>query len=116
MPRFVVLVHNHPVLHWDFMLEEGATLRTWRLEQPPDASPQIAAEPLAAHRLEYLDYEGPVSGGRGEVSQYDCGDYTAIERTSNRVEVRLAGGKLSGRAIVEREHQSTGWSFYFLTE
>ena len=24
MPRFAVLTHDHPFLHWDFLLEDGA--------------------------------------------------------------------------------------------
>ena len=63
MPRFAVLEHDHPFLHWDFLLETGDALRTWRLHAPPDAEGTIAAEELPDHRLEYLDYEGRVSGG-----------------------------------------------------
>ena len=35
MPRFVILEHDHPVVHWDLMLEAGEALRTWRLAAPP---------------------------------------------------------------------------------
>ncbi|HXY35612.1 MAG TPA: DNA polymerase ligase N-terminal domain-containing protein, partial [Planctomycetaceae bacterium] len=98
MPRFVVLTHDHPFLHWDLMLEHGDSLRTWRLKKPPDAEGSITAEALGNHRLAYLDYEGPVSGGRGTVERWDAGTYETLESTSNRLVVRFAGKKLVGVA------------------
>ena len=45
MPRFVILEHDHPQLHWDFMLEVGEVLWTWRLATAPRGGPEtIAAE------------------------------------------------------------------------
>jgi hypothetical protein len=76
MPRFVILEHDHPELHWDLMLEAGAALRTWRLARPPQAPGEaIDATALPDHRPHYLDYEGPVSGGRGTVKRWDAGWY-----------------------------------------
>ena len=113
MPRFVILTHNHPFLHWDLMLEQEAALRTWRLLQPPDAEGNISAEALTDHRLDYLDYEGPLSGNRGEVRQWDRGDYESIEESESRVVVRLSGSKLSGRATLEHTGEPAAWTFYF---
>jgi hypothetical protein len=114
MPRFVVLIHDSPVLHWDFMLEKEAALRTWRLSRSPCEPGPIAAEPLADHRLAYLDYEGPVSGNRGTVRRFDRGEYTFVEETDRVVVVELRGGVLVGRATVERDDESGGWKFSFL--
>jgi DNA polymerase Ligase (LigD) len=100
MPRFVVLTHDHPTLHWDLMLEEGDGLRTWRLADPPDTDGPIAAEALPDHRVTYLDYEGPVSGGRGMVKQWDHGTYEVIDSTEGQLVVRFAGRKLSGTAAI----------------
>lgn len=76
MPRFVILEHDHPELHWDLMLETGDVLRTWRLAEPPTAIGQsIRAIPIADHRTMYLDYEGPVSGNRGTVNRWDAGRF-----------------------------------------
>jgi hypothetical protein len=111
MPRFVVLTHDHPKLHWDFMLEHGETLRTWRLAQPPDVDGPIDAEPINDHRLAYLDYEGPVSGGRGEVRRWDHGDFQTIESIPERIVVRLSGGRIRGEASLERIKQSGKWIF-----
>ncbi len=75
MPRFVILCHeNHRGAHFDFMLESGDVLKTWALPQPPASGVEIECEALADHRLAYLDYEGPVSGGRGSVARWDRGD------------------------------------------
>jgi len=111
MPRFVVLTHDHPVLHWDLMLEHGDSLRTWRLVRPPDEASPIDAEALPDHRLAYLDYEGAVSGGRGMVERWDAGTYETVESTDHRIAVQLAGRKLSGIASLERPAGRTTWVF-----
>ncbi|HVJ84098.1 MAG TPA: DNA polymerase ligase N-terminal domain-containing protein [Caulifigura sp.] len=89
MPRFVVLEHDHPVLHWDLMLEADGTLRTWRLGTVPAASVTTPCEQLADHRHAYLEYEGPVSGGRGCVKRVMAGDYDILETTSDVLRFRL---------------------------
>ena len=76
--RFVILEHDHPFLHWDLLLEDGATLKSWRLLQPITPGVWIDAEPLPDHRAHYLDYEGPVSGGRGSVKRIADGRYSVV--------------------------------------
>jgi hypothetical protein len=116
MPRFVVLTHDHPVLHWDFMLENQATLRTWRLAQPPTETRLILADPLADHRLAYLDYEGPVSGNRGTVTAFDRGEYALLRDDGNVVEVELRGDRLRGRAWLKRLAEVDRWEFQFTSD
>src|SRR5262249_18973616 len=113
MLRFVVLIHDYPGLHWDFMLENEAILRTWRLARSPDATGMTDAEPLPDHRLAYLDYEGPVSGNRGSVRRFDRGEYALVEETPHRIEVRLNGAMLKGRAVIERRVSIELWTFQF---
>jgi hypothetical protein len=115
MPRFVVLTHDHPFLHWDLMLEQGDSLRTWRLAQPPDAAGSIAAEALPDHRLAYLDYEGPVSSDRGKVERWDAGTYEIVESIADYLVVRLSGRKLVGLAALECVN-GTPWKFRRLPE
>ncbi|MFO1094461.1 MAG: DNA polymerase ligase N-terminal domain-containing protein [Planctomycetaceae bacterium] len=81
MPRYVILTHDHPFPHWDLMLESGGVLRTWRLLNEPATGRRVPAERLADHRLKYLDYEGPVSGGRGIVARWDYGTYAQLPPT-----------------------------------
>ncbi len=112
MPRFVVLTHDHPRLHWDFMLEHEGALRTWRLSQEPDSDDPIDAEPLADHRIAYLDYEGPVSGGRGEVHRWDRGHFELIAWTADRVVTRMSGTRLKGIASLDRVGTESEWAFH----
>ena len=56
MPRFVILEHDHPVLHWDLMLEADGVLQTWRLAQPPALACVIDASAIDDHRLFYLEF------------------------------------------------------------
>src|SRR5262249_55736250 len=95
MPRFVILEHDHPQLHWDLMLETGDVLRTWRLGAPP-AEGEFSAEPSFDHRLLYLDYEGPISGDRGRVVRRDRGTYDLLTEGSGVLDVRLGGEKWRG--------------------
>jgi hypothetical protein len=113
MPRFVILEHDHPRLHWDFMLESGDVLRTWRLEEPPQPGKLVAAEASFDHRHLYLEYEGPVSGERGSVTRWDGGTFTWETDTPARVAVRLNGKRLGGRAVLERT-ASGDWSFTYV--
>ncbi|HMF18904.1 MAG TPA: DNA polymerase ligase N-terminal domain-containing protein [Gemmataceae bacterium] len=117
MPRFVILEHDHPTLHWDLMLQAGETLRTWRLARAPiHPGDAIEATAIGDHRPMYLDYEGPVSGGRGKVGRWDHGTYEeekpGIVRSEERVVIRLDGKRVQGLAILERASEDK-WSFQF---
>jgi hypothetical protein len=112
MPRFVVLEHDHPFLHWDFMLESGGVLRTWRLASAPVLGAVISATPLGDHRSAYLDYEGPLSGNRGSVQRWDHGDYDLHLDSDGVIVVNLRGGRIQGTATLA---SSAGdqWSWTF---
>lgn len=121
MPRFVLLYHNCPPnyerpSHWDFMLEAGATLRTWALERLPrdwrdvwsttaEAYPDcppvadghvVAAISLGDHRLDYLEFEGPLGGDRGTVIRVAAGTYRGELEASTGWQVTLEGKDLRG--------------------
>jgi hypothetical protein len=107
MPRFVILEHDHPTLHWDLMLQVGDKLRTWRLAQAPGKpGEEIDATAIGDHRPMYLDYEGPVSGGRGRVIRWDHGTYEEETperiRSEERIVLRFEGKRLQGKAVLER--------------
>jgi hypothetical protein len=109
MPRFVLLEHDHPELHWDFMLEDGPVLKTWRLAHPFGEPGQvIAATALGDHRIAYLDYEGPVSGNRGHVIRRLSGTYRMVEGDfgGDRIVMDLEGERL--RASVVLGSNATG--------
>ncbi|QDT39594.1 DNA polymerase ligase N-terminal domain-containing protein [Stratiformator vulcanicus] len=114
MPRFVILTHDHPHIHWDLMLEQGPALRTWRLNTEPNGQADISAEPLDDHRLVYLEYEGPVSGGRGTVARWDAGDYEPVEEASDRLVVQLRGERVAGKATFTKG--SDHWTLRIVSE
>jgi hypothetical protein len=110
MPRFVVLTHDHPFLHWDLMLEERGVLRTWRLLALPEARRTVPACPLGEHRIEYLEYEGPVSRGRGSVTRWDAGEYELLNATDAGLSLEFHGRRLTGRWAL-RPGLGEEWSF-----
>ena len=111
MPRFVILEHDHPLLHWDFMLEHDGVLKTWRLPAPPTDLPRTALA-IGDHRLAYLDYEGPVSGGRGTVKRWDAGAVDVVGISNESWSVRLHGGRWRGMATFTHEG-GQDWTCHF---
>lgn len=106
MPRFVVLLHRMPAGergdHWDLMFESQDALRTWAIDWAPVVGQSGLGRRLADHRLEYLEYEGPISGNRGSVRRWDAGCYELVTESENVWRVRLAGSRLAGEARLER--------------
>ncbi|MEM6315195.1 MAG: hypothetical protein AAF743_13970 [Planctomycetota bacterium] len=73
MLRYVILHHTgYEEDHFDVMVERepGGMLRTWRSATWPIRGP---VTPIHDHRRKYLDYEGPISGDRGEVRRVASG-------------------------------------------
>ena len=100
--RFVIQFHDAPDgAHYDLMLEDGPGLATWRLPAMPAADP-IAAERLGDHRLAYLTYEGPVSGGRGRVRIAEAGTFVLLDRREDLWRIELSGRALRGRFVLTR--------------
>ena len=108
--RFVVLTHDHPVLHWDLMLERGDVLRAWRLAEAPLPGVAIAAEALADHRRKYLDYQGPVSGERGTVVRWDAGTFCEWHETADAVIAVVNGARIQGMITIRKSADDT-WTF-----
>lgn len=116
--RFVVLRHEPGVagpseLHWDLMLEFEDSLRTWALKSEPRVGAQISADELPRHRSDYLDYEGPISRGRGTVRQFDCGSFDVIRESPDQVSVELHGELLSGRLELTHDSRDQRWTAFF---
>src|SRR5436190_23941819 len=109
--RFVIQEHDHPILHWDFMLECDGVLRTWRLPAPPTTGDMIA-EQIGDHRLAYLVYEGPVSGGRGTVKCWDCGTYQMEKVGIDELKLAVFGGKIRAILTMTRLTATTWQTFW----
>ncbi len=121
MLRYVVLRHEIPHsaragVHWDLMLECDGVLRTWALALEPTANREITAESLPDHRLDYLEYEGPISGNRGEVRQWDQGQYEMQSDTENEIRLAIDGQQLAGTVSLRRQQDNhQRWIFFFST-
>jgi hypothetical protein len=102
MPRFVILEHDHPEMHWDLMLEVGGRLRTWRLAEAPRGQQGVPAQAIADHRAIYLDYEGPVGGGRGTVRRWEAGTYCVEEEAEDAITLLMEGSRKRGKAVLRR--------------
>jgi hypothetical protein len=104
--RYVILRHSgiaEP--HFDLMFETapGSRLATWQSPNWPPG-PGDVLTPLGPHRAAYLDYEGPVSGGRGAVARVAAGRCRIVEST--------AGGGIKvllddGRQLLLPSHKPT---------
>jgi DNA polymerase Ligase (LigD) len=98
MPRFALLEHSRdgqPV-HWDLLLDAGAALRTWAIDEPIVPGRTLPARALGDHRKLYLEYEGEISGDRGRVRRIDQGRYEPLVWTPEQVRVALWGAQLVG--------------------
>lgn len=82
--------------HFDLMLESNGKLLTWELPRPLKTAEVIFATRIADHRMEYLEFEGDISGQRGQVSRVASGSLDWILRSDNLCECQL-GGDLTGR-------------------
>ncbi len=83
------------------MLERGESLRTWALEQELRVGAEIACQVLPDHRLAYLDYEGPVSNNRGQVTRVDRGTYETLRESDEELLVRLEGERFHGELLMQ---------------
>ena len=105
LPRYSLLRHTGAPddpsgCHYDLLLEDGDSCRTWRLADIPtaDGSSQNATA-LPAHRLVWLEpRHAAVSGNRGwaERVMAGCYDGELPRDPSKPVEIRLVAGDLLG--------------------
>lgn len=102
MARFALLKHDHPFDHFDLLLQWGQSLKSWRLVIIPRVGEAQSASKIPDHRLNYLDYEGPVSGNRGHVQRVDGGELEWLHAEEDRVEAVVSGNLLRGRLLLER--------------
>ena len=98
-------------VHWDLMLETDGTLRSWRLNTPPQEIKRrpVPAERIFDHSLRFLTYEGPVQDGTGQVKIVDHGTYQIIEQTKTSLVVAFEGQTLSGTFRLRRLGKKQQW-------
>jgi bifunctional non-homologous end joining protein LigD len=103
--RFVIQQHHATRLHHDVRLEmfNGPTpvLVSWAV---PKRLPRVKGERHLAirtedHPIEYLDFAGDIPGGNygaGNVRIFDTGRFEMVDRSDDRLTVRLEGERQRG--------------------
>ena len=94
----VLLRHDLPdgTHHFDWMLarDDHGPLLTYRVELDISLNSEpFEAEPIGDHRRAYLEYQGPISGGRGSVVRAAEGWCWLSEGTDGNVRVLMKMGK-----------------------
>jgi hypothetical protein len=102
--RYVIL-HHHDIAapHYDLLFEqeEQPALTTFRSPAWPISEP-TRVEKLADHRRAYLDYEGPVSGGRGRVTRIESGQCQVFPYVRNQYSAKLLEPPPARLLIIEQ--------------
>ena len=97
--RFVLLYHQYSSGderndHWDLMLEHEGQLLTWALSEKPLPGKSIVAKALDDHRIEYLQFEGEISGDRGWVERLASGVCRWKQNTVRHVAILKNGDEI----------------------
>jgi hypothetical protein len=99
--------------HYDWMFEADGCLATWAtpISLSVDRSGEVDAIRLPDHRIEYLKYEGEVSGNRGSVQRVEEGRFKLTDARPDRYEIRTFG-KREGVFVIYRTWCADGASFW----
>lgn len=103
MPRYAISHHTgaREGDHYDFFVEQGDVLKTWRLENPSFQHAQKARQ-IRDHRKAYLEFEGDLTDRRGRVKLWDAGECAVEEWSDRRIRLALRGRRTRLRVILER--------------
>jgi bifunctional non-homologous end joining protein LigD len=111
--KFVIQQHSTALgVHWDFMLQIGDSLQTYRLDKAPQ---QVSDNPANAvkifdHPLKFLTYQGSVNKGRGSVRIAEAGSYEITHHAHDRLELDLNGKILKGKFTLSHI-EGDNWQF-----
>ncbi|MBN1392228.1 MAG: hypothetical protein JW947_05430 [Sedimentisphaerales bacterium] len=111
--KFVIQQHTSGSdVHWDFMLQIGDSLQTYRLDKTPQQLTKTPANAVKIfdHQLKFLTYEGPVNKGRGTVRIVDSGTYEILNQSDDQLEMNLNGKILKGNFTLSHI-EGDDWKF-----
>jgi hypothetical protein len=111
--KFVIQQHSSGSdIHWDFMLQIGDSLQTYRLDKAPQELTQTPANAVKIfdHSLKFLTYQGPVNKGRGSVRIAEAGSYEIAHHAHDRLELDLNGKILKGKFTLSHI-EGYNWQF-----
>ncbi|MBX3323410.1 MAG: hypothetical protein KF757_10500 [Phycisphaeraceae bacterium] len=118
MSEFVLLCHTLPdgTWHHDWLIEQldpaemARPLLSFRTAGRPDLGEDFEAERAPDHRIEYLRFEGELSGGRGTVRQIAGGRAEIRSMTGDMLAVDLfVGGRRF--CFAGRVFEGNRWKF-----
>lgn len=100
-PIYVIQRHHTKKLHFDLRLEINGVLKSWAIPKEPPTQENIKrlAVQTEDHAIEYSDFEGEIPEGlygAGKVEIWDKGDFELMERSDNKVIVKINGKRLKG--------------------
>ena len=112
LPRYALLRHTGAPddpsgCHFDLLLEDGDSCRTWRLATVPQLNGAAqAAVPLPAHRKVWLEpRSAAVSGNRGWAERIHAGSYSGVLPTATDAAITLQlKGDLQGCLHISDGH------------
>ncbi|MBI0582897.1 MAG: 3'-phosphoesterase [Methanomassiliicoccus sp.] len=112
-PFFVVQDHRASSHHHDFRLMLDGTLKSWAVPKmvPEELKVKRLAVQTEDHPVSYGSFEGSIPEGEygaGEVKIFDRGSFELLERTADKIVVRLDGARLKGTyALVKFKGKET---------
>lgn len=111
--RFVISEHTAGRgVHWDFMLESGGILETYRFDKGPEdiLEEGAGAEKIFDHQLRFLTYEGSINKGEGSVRIVESGTYKILRESEGEITIELDGKILKGKFVL-RQVKGEKWQF-----
>jgi len=119
MPIFVVHEHHATHLHWDLRLEMEGVLKSWAVpKEPPTATEtKRLAIQVEDHDMDYANFEGGIPEGQygaGMVKIWDKGTYELLEKTQDKIVVKMSGKKLRGEYVLLKFKKAgaKNWLFF----
>jgi hypothetical protein len=113
--RFVIHHHLAEKEHYDFMIEtkENEMLTTWRIALSDldllQKGAEVKAQRIQNHKKFFLDYEGPLSSGKGSIIIFDSGFCKINLKAGNRFECEISGEIFKG--IIRITPAENGFSY-----
>lgn len=99
--RFTISEHRQgDATHYDLFFERDGVLKTWKASSIDFTVPR-EVEQSADHRAIYLDFEGPISGNRGDVRIVESGTCDLLEWTDRSIALECRGSILRGIVRLE---------------
>ena len=101
MPRFVIDEHTRSQgSHYDLMLETQLLLWTWRFDDFPGSEGEQECVRIQDHEQKFLEYEGKLSPGMGEVKIVEAGTFDLLSAREDQIHFRARGAKVVGTCLL----------------